>query len=630
MLKSHSNNKQLLLSLTVAALGVVYGDIGTSPLYAMRVSLQNLPINSDNVLGILSLIFWTLAAVISVKYLIILMRADNEGEGGILALLALVKRTGFVLTSILFLIAIFGAGLLIGDGMLTPAISVLSAIEGLNIALPNLSEWVIPTTCSILVLLFFCQHVGTAKIGFVFGPLILIWFTLIALFGLKQIIYKPIVLTAINPLYAYHFFHHLGWEGYSVLGGIFLVATGAEALYADLGHFGKRPIRLGWFGVALPALLLNYFGQGALLLQSPEAIINPFYMLAPNWFYVPFVILAAVATVIASQAIISATFSLARQAVLLGLYPKIPIVHTSTEAHGQIYIPQMNHILAVGAILLVMTFHTSEALTHAYGIAVNLNMILTTILAFFVSIYLWKWHWLWAFLVFATISVADCAFLGANSQKLITGAWVPLALALICALLMYTWQRGRQYLRQTYFIKNEQLIKILKQLTYKTMHRLPDTTAVFITDTYDRTGGSFLNFLKENRTLPEKILLVNYIVENIPYVPLDQRVSYNNLLKHNICELTLRYGFMDMISVPEAISYASKHKILPLPVDMSRIIYVIEIPNVVASRKKKSFMFFWQEKLFAFLVRNYSANTDVEFYQLPYNHTIALGTYYIV
>jgi len=626
----NTTKRQSIYSLSLAALGVVYGDIGTSPLYAMRVSLEGLAINLTNILGILSLIFWTLTAIISIKYLIILLRADNDGEGGILALLALVKRTSSTHSMLLLVIAIFGAGLLLGDGMLTPAISVLSAIEGINIIIPDFSNWVLPVTCVILMMLFFAQHAGTEKIGFVFGPLILIWFIVLAVMGVSNIVKDPIVLTAVNPVHALNFFLRLGWKGYSLLGGIFLVATGAEALYADLGHFGKRPIRLGWFAVALPALVLNYFGQGALLLQHPEAIANPFYLAAPGWFYVPLLVLATIATVIASQAIISATFSLIRQAVLLGLYPKLPIVHTSDSAHGQIFIPQMNHILTIGALLLVLTFKTANALTHAYGITVNLSMLLTTNLAIFVAIKLWRWHWALALPFFIILLAIDIAFLGANAQKILTGAWVPLAFATVYAFIMFTWQAGRQYLRKTYYITNEKLVKILKQLTYKSMLLLPETTAVFITDAYDKSGGSFLNFLKLNRTIPEKILLVNFITEEVPHVPECNRVNYNNLLRKNICELTLRYGFMDRISIPDALSIANEQKLLPFLINMSRVVYVVEIPNVVAIPNKKALWFFWQEKLFSFLVRNYSAHMDIEFYQLPPNHTIAMGAYYII
>lgn len=619
--------KQTTASLSLAALGVVYGDIGTSPLYAMRESLQGLPINSTNVFGILSLVFWTLTALISVKYLIILLRADNEGEGGILALLALVKRSGGRNSSLLFLIAIFGAGLILGDGMLTPAISVLSAVEGLNIIHSALSKWVLPLTCIILSFLFLAQHIGTAKIGTVFGPFILLWFIILACIGLPHILENPSVLKAMNPFYAWHFLHETGWKGYVLLGGVFLVATGAEALYADLGHFGKRPIRLSWFVVAFPALVLNYFGQGAFLLQHPDAITNPFYLSVSTMVLLPLLILATIATIIASQAIISATFSLSRQAILLGLYPRLPIVQTSGAVRGQIYVPQMNLILAIGALVLVFSFKSSDALAHAYGIAVNLHMILTTMLALYIAIK--QWHWIWIVIPFSFLAVMDFAFLGANLQKLMTGGWVPIVFAAACAFIMYTWQEGRRYLSETYYMKKEEMSKILRQFDYKTIYHLPDTTAVFITDIYDRSGGAFLHFLKFNRTLPEKMILLNFTTENIPHVQGEHRFKIN-ILKENICEVTLRYGFMDIVSIPEALKVADEHERLPFSIDISRMIYVIEIPNVVASKERDTLWFYWQEKLFAFLVRNYSANMDIEFYHLPFNHTVAMGTYYII
>ncbi len=619
-----------LLSLSLAALGVVYGDIGTSPLYAMRESLHGLPIDLTNILGILSLIFWTLAAVISVKYLIILLRADNDGEGGILALLALVRRVGGAkkISSLLFFIAILGAGLILGDGMLTPAISVLSAVEGLHIILPNSSPFILPIACVILLALFAVQSLGTAKIGFIFGPIILFWFMILALIGLPHIIENPIVLKAINPFYAYQFFHNVGWKGYTLLGGVFLVATGAEALYADLGHFGKTPIRFSWFTVALPALLLNYFGQGAYLLQQPEAITNPFYLSAPQWSWLSLLLLATIATIIASQAIISATFSLTKQAILLGLYPKLSIVQTSSSIVGQVYIPQMNIILCLGTLILVFTFKNASALTHAYGIAVNLNMILTTALALFVAMKQWRWHWLWVVFPFTFIGIADLAFLGANFQKLLTGGWVPVLFAGFSAFIMYTWQAGRAFLSKTYYMKEGELLNALN-LFDNSIHHLPHTTAVFINDIYDKSGGTFLHFLKLYRSLPQNMIMINYSIENSPHIAPKDRFKIH-LLKENICEMTIRYGFMDNISIPLAMYTAHDRGVLPFPIDIDNTIYLIEIPNILASRKKKSLLFYWQERLFAFLVRNYSANLNIEFYKLPFNHTIAIGTYYII
>ena len=629
MTEQATPEQQTLFTLSLAALGVVYGDIGTSPLYAMRESLDGIPINLPDVLGVLSLIFWSLVVVISIKYLIILFRANNDGEGGVLALLALLKQHLGERTKIFFILGIFGAGLMLGDGMLTPAISVVSAMEGLHVVLPALSDWILPLTVVILISLFTVQSFGTAKIGFVFGPIIFIWFVTLAVLGFMQIIDNPIVLKAVNPFYAFDFFKQNGWKGYALLGGIFLVITGAEALYADLGHFGKNPIRLSWFFIALPSLLLNYFGQGAYLLNHPEAIVNPFYMIAPEWFLLPLLIIATMATIIASQAVITATFSLTKQAVLLGLYPHLRIVQTSEAKRGQIYIPQMNMILALGTLLLIFTFKSSNALAHAYGIAVNLDMVMTLALVTFLAIKRWKWNPIFLIFLFIFFGTIDLAFLGANIQKIVTGGWVPVVFAMVCAFIMYTWYRGRLYLRKAYYMKKEELSKILRQFDYKSLHRLPETTAIFITDIYDKSGGSFLHFLKLNRMLPENVLILNYNVENVPYVPIEERFELN-CMKENICELTLHYGFMDTVSIPRALQAANERKTLPFPVNIEKTTYLIEIPNVVASKKQKTLWFYWQERLFSFLVRNYSANLNIEFYQVPYNKTIAIGTYYMV
>ena len=620
---------QSLPSLSLAALGVVYGDIGTSPLYALRESLGDVSINLMDVLGVLSLIFWSLILVISIKYLILLLSADNEGEGGILALSALIKRKNANPSKGFMIIGILGAGLMLGDGMLTPAISVISALEGVNVFAPVFSSWILPLTCVVLFCLFFMQSVGTAKIGVIFGPIIFIWFGTIAILGGIHVVHNPIVLNAMNPYYAFEFFQQNGGRGYALLGGVFLVMTGGEALYADLGHFGKAPIRLTWFILVLPCLLLSYFGQGAYLLEHPEAAANPFYMSAPDWLAIPLVVLATLATIIASQAVISATFSLTKQAVLLGLYPHLPIIQTSGFQRGQIYIPQMNLILAIGTLLLVLTFKNSNALTHAYGIAVNLVMLLTSLLVIYLVIHNWHWNPLAVLGLCLFLGIIDTAFLGANLQKLMTGGWVPIVFATACAFIMYTWDMGRRYLQQTYYMKKEAFSKILKQLDYKSIHRLPDALAIFVTDIYDNSGGSFLHFLKLNRTLPEHILILNYSVGNIPYVSSIDRFQVR-CLKRNICELTLHYGFMDTISIPQALYVANDRNLLPFPVDIDTATYFIEIPNVVASRKHHTMWFYWQEKLFSFLVRNYSANLNIDFYQLPYNRTIAIGTYYVI
>jgi len=621
--------KETLAALSLAALGVVYGDIGTSPLYALRESLLNLPINLLDVLGVLSLIFWALVLIVSVKYLWIVLRADNDGEGGILALMALLKSTSGRDFKLLLLLGIFGAGLMLGDGMLTPAISVVSAIEGLNVINPSLTHSVVLIAFIILFLLFLFQHVGTAKIGFTFGPIMLVWFIILGMLGIAQIIRDPIVLYAVNPYYAIEFLVANGWRGYVLLGGVFLVMTGAEALYADLGHFGKKPIRLVWYLVVLPGLLLNYFGQAAYLLKHPAAIENPFYLISPSWFLIPLLVIATVSTVIASQAVISATFSLTKQAVLMGLYPRLPIIQTSESEKGQIYVPQINVVLAIGTLFLILLFRTSNNLTHAYGIAVNLVMLLTTMLTALAAYKIWRWNIIVVTVLFSIFLLIDVAFLGSNIQKVQTGGWFPIVFAITCAVIMLTWDRGMRYLRKMYYDEKNDLIKLLKQLHYRSIHKLPDTTAIFITDIYDKSGSSFLHFLKLTRTMPENILIVSYNVENTPYVSEEHRCELS-CLDTNICQLTLHYGFMDFISIPYSLNLVNARKLLPFSLNIDTATYLIEVPNVVASRKKRTQIFFWQEKLFAFLIRNYSANINIEFYRLPYNRTIAIGAYFMI
>ena len=621
--------KQLPISLSLCALGVVFGYIGTSPLYALRETLSNLPLNNVNILGVLSLIFWSLILVISIKYLMLVFRADNEGEGGGLALLALIKQKNTKHENFFYLLAIFGAGLLLGDGMLTPAISVTSAIEGLEIMSPTLENFVVPLSCVILILLFMMQSHGTKKIGSAFGFVLLAWFLIIASLGVAQIILNPVVLKAVNPYYAYEFFVNNGFRGYILLGGVFLVVTGGEALYADLGHFGKSPIRYSWFVVVLPCLLLNYFGQGANLILHPAAIKNPFYLLAPAWFMLPLLCLATLATIIASQAVISATFSLTKQAILLGLCPRIPIIQTSKDSIGQIYIPQMNFLLLAGTLLLILNFKTSSQMAHAYGIAVNLVMLLVTAMVAYAANKVWLWSWSRVGLVFSIFGFIELAFLGANAHKFLTGGWIPVFFAMMVAFIMYTWNMGMKYLQKNFYKQKEELSKVVKQLNYKSLNRLHGVTAIFITDLYDRSGGSFLHFLKLSFAVPEHILIVNHKVHNIPHVKSDEQYEIHKI-DEVIYRITLHYGFMDNISIPKGLEYVNQEKCLPFELNIHKATYLVEIPNVVASKNKHTLLFYWQEMLFAFLMRNYSANLNIEFYHLPYNRTIAIGTYCVI
>ncbi|PIZ05232.1 MAG: potassium transporter Kup [Gammaproteobacteria bacterium CG_4_10_14_0_8_um_filter_38_16] len=625
-----SNTQGNIFSLSLAALGVVYGDIGTSPLYAIRASLTDLPVNATDVLGALSLILWALILVVSIKYLCVVLKADNEGEGGILVLLTLLlKNSNNKTRKIYFILAIFGAGLMLGDGMLTPAISVLSSAEGLKVISPFFSPWVVPLSCIILLLLFFFQFVGTEKIGFTFGPVIFIWFGVLGVLGLLQIIQNPIVLEALDPYFAFEFFRETGWQGYAILGGVFLVVTGGEALYTDLGHFGKNPIRLGWFAVALPGLLLNYFGQAAYLLMHPDGISNPFFLMAPPWFLITLFVIATCATVIASQAVISATFSLTKQAVLLGLYPRIPIIQTSDKKRGQIYIPQVNMLLVFGTLLLVLIFKTSNSLAHAYGIAVNLDMLLTTLLVAISAYRIWHWNKFFLFVLFSIFMLIDGLFFGANVGKILTGGWMPIGFALLCAFVMYTWKSGMAHLRLHFYSKKENLSVAMRAMKTDRVNALSDFTTIFITDVYDKSVGGFVDFIKLNHILPKNILIISYAVENIPYVVSSNRFELF-CLDENTCQLTLHYGFMDFISIPQALRIAVDRNLLPFLIDLNEVTYLIENPNIVASRQRKTLHFFWQEKLFEFLIRNYSAAMNIEFYQLPHNRTISIGTYCVI
>ena len=621
---------QSFMALTLAALGIVYGDIGTSPLYAMRVCLEGLPIDLSHVLGVLSLIVWSLTLLISTKYLFVLFQADNDGEGGVLALLASIHSKHRGLQLLVGGMGILGAGLMLGDGMLTPAISILSAMEGINLIWPGLSEGVIPLTCLILVILFSLQSLGTAKIGVMFGPILLLWFIVIALLGLIHVMDRPEVLLALNPYYAMHFMVEMGWKGYCILGGVFLVVTGGEALYADLGHFGKAPIRLSWFFLVFPALVMNYLGQGAYLLDHPGALMNPFYCLAPGWFTIPLLVLATLATIIASQAVISAIFSLTKQSILLGFLPKMPIIQTSNSHMGQIYVPKVNMILAAGTFILIDGFRSSNAMTHAYGIAVNLVMLLSLILVAYVSWEKWRFGWLKSLVLVAIFGTIDVTFFGSNLLKLTTGGWVPLLIAVTSAFVMITWSQGRLYLQQTYYGKEQDLTRMHDMLTDDRNVPLTGITAVFITDIYDQSGGGFFSFLTLTHMIPERLILVNYSVETVPYVSPSKRFKLSRLTERAY-QLTLCYGFMDTVSIPQALYVMNDRGLLPFQVDVEHVVYFLEMPYIIPSSSNIKVLPIWgQEWLFALLVRNYSTHLGVAFYQLPNDRTIAMGSYYVV
>ncbi|MDP9347679.1 MAG: potassium transporter Kup [Gemmatimonadota bacterium] len=609
--------------MALGALGVVYGDIGTSPLYALRESFGHaygLEATRGNVLGVLSLVFWALFLVISIKYLVFILRADNRGEGGILALTALVTpvvagRGGG--RGVLILLGLFGASLLYGDGMLTPAVTVLSAIEGLEVATPLFEPYIIPITTVILVALFAVQSRGTAGIGKVFGPFTLVWFITLALLGLRWIVREPGVLWAINPVHAWSFFAENSWRGFLVLGSVFLVVTGGEALYADMGHFGKTPIRLAWFVVVLPALLLNYFGQGALLLAHPEARENPFFRMTPTWALYPVVVLATVAAMIASQAVISGAFSLTRQAVQLGYLPRMDIEHTSAREIGQIYVPLINWALMVAAIGLVVGFRSSSNLAAAYGVAVTTDMVFTAILFAVVAVSRFKWHPLLVGLLTALFLVVDVAFWGANLVKVPAGGWFPLMIGAIIFTFMTTWKTGRKILAERLQVGSLPIELFLEDIGANPPVRVPGT-AIFMYSNPAGTPPALLHNLKHNKVLHEQVVFLSIATGEVPYVAGEERVGVQRM-EHGFYRILLHYGFMEDPDVPEALRNLRVEGLNVRPGSTS---YFLGRETLVASNKPG--MAIWREKLFAAMSRNARPATD--FFRLPANGVVELGT----
>jgi KUP system potassium uptake protein len=609
----------LLMSLT--ALGIVYGDIGTSPLYALRESFRgvyNVVVGPESVLGVLSLIFWSLVLVISVKYLGVILRADNRGEGGILALTSLVTPVGATRGGRwwLIMLGLFGAALLYGDSMITPAISVLSAVEGLQVATPVFQPYVIPITVVILVLLFAFQRRGTAGVGSVFGPVTVVWFTVLAVLGIRQIVMQPSVLRALNPMYAAEFFGRHGVSGVAVLGSVFLVVTGGEALYADMGHFGKRPIRLAWFTLVLPALLLNYFGQGALLIRHPDAIENPFYHMGPDWALYPLVVLATAATVIASQAVISGAFSLTMQAVQLGYSPRMEIQHTSAKEMGQIYIPGVNWTLMIATLALVFGFGSASALAAAYGVAVTTTMVITTVLFFVLARERWRWPLPVALLVAAFFMTFDLAFWLANLTKIPDGGWFPLLVGGSVFTILTTWKRGRQILRQRLRSRALPIEEFLARDPAEDVVRVPGT-AVFMNSNPETTPPALLHNLKHNRVLHEHVVLLAVETEEVPRVTHAEQADVKEL-GQGFYSVLLRFGFMQDVDVPAALA---RLKGIDLEFRPMETTYFLGRETLLATEKKG--MAIWRERLFAFLSRN--ARSATSFFHLPPNRVVELG-----
>ena len=612
-----------LLVLSLATLGVVYGDIGTSPLYALRECFHGphaITPTQDNILGVLSLIFWSLIIVISIKYLTFVLRADNHGEGGILSLAALatpIKPSGRTEKWLLVALGIFGASLLYGDGVLTPAISVLGAIEGLSIATPVMTPFVVPITIVILVGLFLFQKRGTAGVGRVFGPVTLVWFSVLAILGVAQIFHYPQVLTAVNPYYGFEFFLVNGWHGFVILGSVFLVVTGGEALYADMGHFGIRPIRLAWFTVALPALLLNYFGQGALLLEDSALAENPFYRLAPSWALYPMIVLATAAAVIASQAVISGAFSLTMQAVQLGFIPRVKILHTSSREFGQIYLPAVNWALMAGCIAIVIGFGTSSRLASAYGVAVTSTMVITTVLFYFVARERWNWGFIPTAALCATFLIIDLAFFGANIIKVLDGGWFPLGLAAIVFTVMVTWKKGRSILQRRVQEETQPLEEFLHGVEYRELKRVPGL-AVFMNGNASRTPPSMLHNMEHNKVLHEQVLFVTVKTRPIPYVPEDEREILERL-GNGFWRVKIYYGYMEDPNVPRELETLSRPGLI---LRRSDITYFLGRETIISTRKYSG-MARWRERLFALLSKN--ARSATAYFGIPPDRVVELG-----
>jgi KUP system potassium uptake protein len=624
---NHVKSSVLPVTATVGALGVVYGDIGTSPLYALkeaaRAAAHGGALTHDAILGVASLILWALILIISIKYALLIMRADNRGEGGIVALLALLSARNAkpgTWRAQLLLVGLIGAALLYGDGAITPAISVLSAIEGLKVDAPSLTPMVVPLTIAILIGLFVMQKQGTGFIGRIFGPVMLGWFAILAALGIHGIIKAPAVLAGLSPLYAFEFLIHQDFHiSFAILGAAFLAVTGGEAMYADMGHFGRNPIRLAWFAIALPALVLNYFGQAGLLITDPTAVDNPFYQLAPDWMHYPLVAFAALATVIASQAIISGVFSLTQQSIQLGFLPRMRITHTTSDAIGQIYVPLVNWLLAAATLGAVIGFGTSDALAGAYGIAVSLLMAITTLLAALVAIQ-WGYSPVIVIAVNGFFLVIDCIFFAANSTKLIEGGWFPLLLAGAVAFLMLTWrsgvrlvERARGSLRQP----EEDLI----ETAVSRCHARLSGTSVFLASAPNGVPLALTQFVKHNHCLHQRVVLVTVLIAESPRIPEADRAEVIEIIP-GITRVILHYGFMQYPTIYQGLVLACQQGKLP-GIDLTDITYYIGRETIIPSQDVPG-MWLWRENVFAFLQRN--AERSAAFFGLPTKQVVEFGT----
>ncbi|MGZ5846221.1 MAG: potassium transporter Kup [Ramlibacter sp.] len=616
------SSKSSLAALTLGAIGVVYGDIGTSVLYAMKAVFEtgHVPFTTANVYGILSIFFWTLTVIVSIKYVLLVLRADNNGEGGLIAMLALASQAVKDkprLRRTLLAVGIFGSSLFYGDGVITPAISVLSAVEGLEVVSPRFKEWVIPLTLVILFCLFALQKRGTSGIGKFFGPVTLVWFLAIASLGVANIAHQPAILTALSPHHAVLFMWRNPATTFIILGAVVLCVSGAEALYADLGHFGKKPIRLAWYSVVMPSLTLNYFGQGALLLQQPDAVKNPFFLMAPEWTQLPLVILATAATVVASQALITGAFSVTKQVIQLGYLPRLNVQHTSVRETGQIYIPFVNWGLFVAIVLAVVLFRSSTALGAAYGIAVTLDMLITTTLTFFVIRYGWKYPLALCIAATGWFFVVDVTFFASNLLKLVDGGWFPLMIGTAIFTLMITWKQGRAILNEKLKHDAIDLRSFLESVFVSPPTRV-EGTAVFLTGEPGTVPNALLHNLKHNKVLHEHNLFVTVRSHETPWVGLNKRLEIESL-GHSCWQVVIHYGFKNDFDVPRALEHMRGLGCVIQPMTtsyfLSRDVVVPTIGGGMAT---------WREKLFAQMHHNASAAAD--FLKLPNNAVVELGS----
>ena len=617
------NERPSLRALAIGAIGVVFGDIGTSPLYTMGEVFSakyGLGVSPASVLGVLSLIFWALILVVTLKYVIFIMRADNKGEGGIMALMALAQRSARGeprLRWAIAVLAIFGAALFYGDGVITPAQTVLGAVEGVKVVEPSLAQWVVPISVAILLLLFYVQKRGTAGIGALFGPVMCVWFVVIALLGLHYILREPQVLAALNPVCAVRFFLSHRFGAFVALGGVVLAVTGCEALYADMGHFGSKPIRMAWLTFVLPALLLNYFGQGALLLADPAAVSNPFYLLAPRVLLVPMIVLAAVAAVIASQAVISGAFSMTREAIQLGYAPRMRIVHTSRMLSGQVFVPWINGMLLVLVVLAVIGFRSSANLGAAYGIAVTGTMVATTLLALIVMRRMWNWPWLAVIALGSLFLVIDVSLFGANLIKVEHGGWFPLVLGLLVFIVMTTWRRGRESLLRELRQSGLALEPFIASIGEHPPQRVPGT-AVFMTANVQAVPHALLHSLKHYKVLHERNVILSVETLDTPQAEPGERIALRDL-GHGFSALTLRFGFAEEQDVPAALVACGA---AGMRFDMMDTTFFLSRETIVASHRAG--MGVWRDCLFALMSRNALAATA--FFHIPGNRLVELGT----